>query len=355
MKRLPLALQTTYADLLDKLMDEAVARHGREAGSFIPKTVKGRKYWYYKRRNAAGDYTQTYVGPETPELLARIENHRHIVAADRTRRDMVRALTRSGTVPTVNSRVGKVLQALAESGVFRLRSVLVGTTAYQTYGPMLGVRLGSASIMTDDIDVAQFRSISIAVEETIPPVLTILKHVDPTFEPIARPFSDQSDAYMTSDRLKVEFITPMRGPVEDAPVVLPAIGTASQPLRFLDYLIYQEHKAAVLYGAGILVNVPDPTRYAWHKLIVAERRQMHAKVRKDLMQAQTLFDVLVEDRPDDVRDMWEELAAEGRKTWQRIALEGLNHIASGTRDRVLKVIGYKADQAMGTTETAAVP
>ena len=343
MRRLPLTLQTIYVDLLDKLLDDEVAIQGREEGSFAPKTIKGRVYWYHQRRNAAGDYSQSYVGPETPELLTRIQNHKHLIAADRMRRDMIRALTRSGTVPTVNANVGRVLQGLADSGVFRLRSVLVGTMAYQTYGPMLGVRLTSASVMTEDIDVAQFRSISIAVEDQLPPILTTLKKVDPSFEPILRAFSNQPDAYITADKLKVEFLTPMRGPVEDAPVPLPALGTASQPLRFLDYLIYQERKAVIPYGAGILVNVPDPMRYAWHKLIVAERRSMHEKIPKDLVQAETLFEVLVEDRPDDVRDMWEELATEGRRNWQQIALDGLKRITPTIRDRVLKVIDQKID------------
>ena len=339
MRRLPLSLQTIYVDLLDKLLDDEVAAQGGAEGSFAPKTIKGRVYWYHQRRNETGGYTQTYIGPETPGLLIRIQNHRHLAAATRMRRDMVRALTRGGTVPAVNPNVGRVLQGLADSGVFRLRSVLVGTMAYQTYGAMLGVRLPSASIMTDDIDVAQFRSISIAVEDQLPPMLTTLKKIDPTFEPITRPFTTQADAYATAGKLKVEFLTPMRGPVEATPVPLPAIGTASQPLRFLDYLIYQERKAVVPFGAGILVNVPDPARYAWHKLIVAERRGMHEKVPKDLAQAEALFGILVEDRPDDVRDMWDELAAEGRKNWRQIALDGLKRLSAPVRDRVLAVIG----------------
>ena len=343
MRRLPLTLQTIYADLLDKLLDEAVAAPGREEGSFVPKTVKGRIYWYHKRRTHTGDYTQTYIGPEAPDLLARIANHKNVVEAERMRRDMVRALTRSGATPTVIAGVGRVLLALADSGVFRLRSVLVGTMAYRAYGPMLGVRLASASVMTDDIDVAQFRSISIAVEDQVPPVLTTLRTVDPTFEAIGRPFSRQSDAYVAASKLKVEFLTPMRGPAEDAPAVLPALGTASQPLRFLDYLIYQECKAVLPFGAGILVNVPDPVRYAWHKLIVAERRVMPEKISKDLAQAETLFEVLVEDRPDDVRDMWEELATEGRRHWQQIALSGLKRIAPTVRERVLKIVGHTID------------
>ena len=102
-------------------------------------------------------------------------------------------------------------------------------------------------------------------------------------------------------------------------------------------------KAVIPYGAGILVNVPDPVRYAWHKLIVAERGTVHEKVPKDLVQAETLFEVLVEDRPDDVRDMWEEVATEGRKSWQQIALDGLRRITPTISDRVLKAIDQKID------------
>ncbi len=75
----------------------------------------------------------------------------------------------------------------------------------------------------------------------------------------------------------------MRGPTEDAPADLPALGTGAQPLRFLDYLIYHEQPAAILYGSGALVNVPDPARYAWHKLIISQRRMVNReKVRKDI-------------------------------------------------------------------------
>jgi hypothetical protein len=51
---------------------------------------------------------------------------------------------------------------LARSGVFRLRSVLIGTVAYQVYPAMLGVRLLGALLQTSDVDVAQFTSVSIS-------------------------------------------------------------------------------------------------------------------------------------------------------------------------------------------------
>lgn len=343
MNRLPLALQTAYADLLDKLMDASLAEQVPPQGNFVAKTVKGRRYWYTQSTGADGRQVQTYVGPETPELLERIERFRDLKSAARARRDLVRALTRSGTVPEPSARMGKVLEALAVSGVFRLRGVLVGTMAYQTYGPMLGVRLGSAAVITEDVDVAQFRSISIAVEDCVPPVLNTLRAVEAAFQPIDKPFhegvpiayrSDKQAGTGRKEAIKIEFLTPMQGPDEDAPGKLPALGTGSQPLRFLDFLIYQERKAVVLHGGGVLVNVPDPARYALHKLIVSQRRNKADKARKDLMQAEALLDVLAEDRPFDLADLWDDLCDRGPK-WQELATAGLQAIAPRVRTKVL--------------------
>ena len=82
----------------------------------------------------------------------------------------------------------------------------------------------------------------------------------------------------------------------------------------------------------MLVNVPDPARYAWHKLIISQRRVVRReKARKDIMQAEFLLDALTTDRPGDVRDMWDEFAAEGRKNWQALALDSLIILASCVR------------------------
>ncbi|PZR80349.1 MAG: hypothetical protein DI537_39665, partial [Stutzerimonas stutzeri] len=75
-------------------------------------------------------------------------------------------------------------------------------------------------------------------------------------------------------------------------------GASAQPLRFLDFLIYQPVRAVMLHGAGVPVMVPAPERYAVHKLIVAQRRLEDkdgtAKSRKDLTQAAALMRAFVE-------------------------------------------------------------
>ena len=88
-------------------------------------------------------------------------------------------------------------------------------------------------------------------------------------------------------------------------------------LRYLDFLLYQEVNAVALHGAGVPINVPDPTRFALHKLIVAQLRHQGvarsaAKSRKDLQQAQALIAVLARQRPDDLKDLWRSCATAAR-------------------------------------------
>jgi hypothetical protein len=102
-------------------------------------------------------------------------------------------------------------------------------------------------------------------------------------------------------------------------VFLPALNAAAQPLRFLDYLIEEAQPAAIVAGDGILVNVPHPARFAFHKLIVARERPVaqQAKAAKDLLQAGQLLQVLLEDRPGDLVLAWETLCGRGRGWLQR--------------------------------------
>ncbi|MGZ8983207.1 MAG: GSU2403 family nucleotidyltransferase fold protein [Methylotenera sp.] len=86
------------------------------------------------------------------------------------------------------------------------------------------------------------------------------------------------------------------------------------PLEFLDYLIKDPVEAAVLYGAGILVNVPDPAKYAMHKLAVSQLHpvSMPEKKRKDLMQAEALIEYLLDQNPGSLLLATDEVRARGR-------------------------------------------
>jgi hypothetical protein len=332
-------MQTTYAELLDRCATVAFHDAFSEDGTFTSKTIKGRRYWYFQQSSSAGR-GQKYVGPETPELLTQISQHKQVREDERERRALVSTLVRSFSLPRPIPEIGNILAALAKAGVFRLRGVLVGTVAYQTYSAMLGARLPASVLQTGDVDIAQFKNVSVAVADRTPPIFDVLKNVDNTFRPVPHVHGEPNvTTYAAKGGIRVDFLTPNEGPDTDAPQPLPAFHTDAQPLRFLDFLIYDPEPAVVLHDAGVHVLVPAPQRYAVHKLIVSRRRKEGAAKRdKDTQQAEALLDLLAKKRPHELKDAWDEARGRG-KTWRQLIDEGLALLSPSIRDATLEVVG----------------
>src|SRR5450759_2940589 len=182
-------------------------------------------------------------------------------------------------MPQPNTEIGSIVEALAKAGVFRLRGVLVGTVAYQTYSAMLGSKLPISILQTGDVDIAQFKNVSVAVNDQTPPVL--------------------------------------------------------------DVLIRDPEPAVILHGAGVCVNVPASQRFAVHKLMIARRRREGAAKRdKDVQQAEALLSLLLKKRRHELKSAWEEAYKRG-KEWRRLLSEGLDDLSSPVRDEMLGAIAAK--------------
>ena len=351
----PLVAQTTYAELLERCASAASDEAFAEEGAFTAKTIKQRRYWYFQ--TGTGDArTQRYVGVETPELLERIARHKEARNDERERRALVSALVRSFNLPRPLPEIGEIIAALARAGVFRLRGVLVGTIAYQTYSAMLGVKLATAALETGDVDIAQFKNVSVAVEDSTPPVLEILKQVDKTFRAIPHTVDGRRvTSYAAKGGLRVDFLTPNESRETGQPQTLPALRTDAQPLRFLDFLIHESEPAVILHHAGIFVQVPAPARYAVHKLIVSRRRREGlAKRDKDIQQASVLLEVLAEKRPHELKLAWEEAYKRG-PTWRELLIQGLSVASSRARDLTFKTVGLRRSTIAGLDLTFDSP
>ena len=73
-------------------------------------------------------------------------------------------------------------------------------------------------------------------------------------------------------------------------------------------------RATLVTRSGpVVVNVPQPQRFALHKLIVhGERAQsQRVKANKDLVQAATLLDYLLDEDPHALADLWKQTQARG--------------------------------------------
>jgi hypothetical protein len=113
----------------------------------------------------------------------------------------------------------------------------------------------------------------------------------------------------------------------DEPLYLPALKTAAEPLRFLDFLIYEPVKAVVPHGGGTAVTVPSPERFAVHKLILSRpRKSSEAKADKDLRQAAVLLQILLQKRLEDLKRVWEEAVQRAPSGGNCSRLEQLNYL-----------------------------
>jgi hypothetical protein len=329
--RLPDAVQTLYAELLDQVRTaDADAVLGGTRGSFVSKEIRGRTYWYLQR-NGGATKQQIYLGRDTPELRARIEKateqRADVKSGENHRRDLVAMLAAGGMFRDSASKA-TVLHILADASVFRAGGVLVGKEAFSCLANMLGVSFEKESLRTADIDVVHDTNIPIVIDERPDEsdLLVRLRAADPAF--FAVPGLDPRDA-STSFRVRgrdlgVDFLTPDRSHGRNTkPVRLTHLGIAAQPLYGLDYLIEGAVDAVVVGGSGIRVNVPLPARFAFHKLWVSTSRSVSdaAKSKKDLRQAAQILEVLEDDRPRDITVAY--AALQKRKRMTRAANEKL--------------------------------
>jgi len=357
MDQIDLAYRTLYAELVQRSLDASFDASFPLTGSFIRTTVKGRDYWYFEDQSSG--MKRRYVGPAVDtEIARRVEEFGRDKEQFRGRRRLVSTLVREARFTAPERLTGDIVEALERAGLFRLRAVLIGTIAFQTYSGYLGIRLPGAIVQTGDADFAQFFSIANEIEDAIPSILDVLKVVDPTFRPIPhRGDGRYTSQYINASSYIVEFLTPNRGSDDyaDKPARMPTLGdTAAQPMRFMDFLIHDPVRAVMLHGDGISVLVPAPERYAVHKLIVASQRVTGsgiAKRDKDLQQSRQLFEALSVARMDrELAEVFVE-AWERGPVWQQAIRGGMGYLqpddAEIVRDslsRGLDRIGRRYDE-----------
>lgn len=326
MERMPLETQTLYAELVEHLVaNEAHRAIGHLPGCFTVKKVKGKRYYYYQYSDPGGIVRQVYVGRKSEALdrvVERFHEEREAFKPDAERVQRLCAQLRAGGALLTDTRSGRVLKALSDSGVFFLEGVLLGTHAFSVLGNLLGVHWDHSALRTQDIDIGSPAGMSIALPLVKADVPKILDGLEMGFLPVPalNPKHPSTSFIVRGSALRLDVLTPEKDPGSSDPVFLPRFNVAAQPLRFLDFLMADPVKGAVVDGGGVLVHVPQPARFALTKLIVLEERPVtaHAKGMKDLAQAAQLLQVLMDERPGDVLLAWEALRQRGAGWVERV-------------------------------------
>jgi hypothetical protein len=160
-------------------------------------------------------------------------------------------------------------------------------------------------------------------------LLEVLTSLDETFREV--PGMDPRTppvSYINQDKIRLDVLMPFSGP-DRGPIHSKRLGSHGQPQRVLDYLVVDPVESILLVGGGAPTHIPNPARFALHKLIVSQRRNPieAAKKRKDLLQAQQLIELLLEDDPNALRKAYKDLKGRGPK-WNAYFKEGIGALGN---------------------------
>jgi hypothetical protein len=295
------ALMLLFAEL------ESTAADQREAFLGTPGTLTERanenetKFWVHRYSDGLGRRRETYLGTaDDNAAIARIADLRNRIQVANATISRVRVLARAGFA-TADRKTYSTLASLHNHGLFRAGAVLIGSHAFGVLLNVLGVK--AVPYATEDVDIARREQLALT---GIPPFLKMLRETGIEFFAVPslnRRGHPTSYAEPGGSRLKVDLLVP--SPDENYPTIpVPELKAYAQGLPYLKYLLGNSQKAPILSPHGVvMVRVPVPERYAIHKLIVSQLRgTTSSKTTKDLRQAATLIEALVEQFPGAVED-----------------------------------------------------
>lgn len=349
MVRQPQELQTLYAELSERLSAyEAARSFSSLKGSFAMKRVSGSSYWYFKTSETASGQREYSVGPDTPATRSVIEAYQAgRPAVEEIESGIARlcAMLRQGGAMMTDTVSAKVIAGLGSAGVFRLGAVLVGTHAFIALGNVLGVRWQSG-LRTEDIDILASPVLEVAIGQVEADLPGTLESLNMGFLPVPGLDSRKPETSfkVRGKTLRVDLLTPARGRRDGEPVRIPRLKASAKPLEFLDYLLEAPVAAPIVNGGATRVNVPDPARFALHKLIVSVDRPvaMQSKAGKDRQQAAEVIEVLMMDRPGDIEVAIESINRRP-KGWRTKLRNGLGLLPGALGEAKKKVTAMLAD------------
>lgn len=317
---LTLTEQTLFAELAQQVATAP------PAGTVYTRERDGTEY-YYAKIPVGVDRVDTFIGKVgDAEAEAKVTELKRGMELAKERRRLISLLRRSG-LATPQRTLGNTLDAIAHAGLFRHGAVLVGTGAYMMSEPLVGHKLPEPTLMTGDMDLA---TANLALKAEPPERLeTIIQRGDPTFTAVLQTrLREPASRFRTADGFLLDLITPTRRRTDSNPMPLNDLGAGAAPLQYMDWLIADPMPTVVLWSSGIPINVPQPARYAIHKLILAQKREAGSRLKrqKDLAQADALITALEAQDPYSLYDALVDAAAQGRHGWHDPIVRSLSEI-----------------------------
>lgn len=348
------SLTTSHERALTLLFAELESTAAEQGETFLgtPGTLtertndNGTTYWVHRYSDALNRRHEAYLGKsDDPEVAAQVAALRDRIDVANATIARVRLLARAGFA-TVDRKAYYTLASLHNHGLFRAGALLIGSHAYGALLNALGVR--AVPYATEDVDIARREALALS---GVPGFLEMLRATGIEFFEVPslnRRTPSTSFAEPGGARLRVDLLVPSTN--DDYPTIpVPELKAHAKGLPYLGYLLGASQEIPVLSShGGVMVRVPVPERYAIHKLIVSQlRTKTSSKPEKDLRQAATLIEALVERFPGAVEDALRAVPKSAVRHVTR-ATEGLKHHLPDSADAAWEVVRSVPDIAGST-------
>ncbi|MBS0420445.1 MAG: hypothetical protein JSR66_22250 [Proteobacteria bacterium] len=323
------SLTTSHERALTLLFSEIESSAAESSEVFLgtPGTLAEREndngtvYWVRRFTDALNRRQETYLGKvDDPEVAKRVSALQERIALANATATRARLLSRAGFA-TVDRKAYYTLASLHNHGLFRAGALLIGSHAYGALLNALGVR--AVPYATEDVDIARREALALP---DVPSFQDMLRETGIDFYGVPsldRLAAATSFAEPGGARLRVDLLVPSTN--DDYPTVaVPELKTHAKGLPYLAYLLGTSQEVPVLSSHGaVMVRVPTPERFAIHKLIVSQlRTKTSSKPEKDLRQAATLIEAVVERFPGAIENALQAVPKSASKHIERAA-EGL--------------------------------
>jgi hypothetical protein len=318
---LPVAAQTAFANLEKAAKERDFNRSVADIrGTLAKKTIKGSVYWYYQTKDPDGKTQQVYLGPDGPfiqDLIAARSDPKRIQSAAQLARLSASAVALG--CANIAPKHGRVIRRIAEYGFFKAGGVLAGTHAFLAYQNLLGISW-EVGQMTMDLDFAHpGKNVTIAFPHQIKvDMQSALTSLNMGFIPIHGQARFKKEDEPDFD---VDFLT-IRTRAGEAPIEVKSLGISLQPLKFMELAFEQAIQTVLLLNDGpVVVSVPNPAFFEFHKLIVSVERKTQdpLKANKDMAQAAALMEYYLDHNTTPLLDAYAHVIARGPGWKQRLS------------------------------------
>lgn len=257
---------------------------------------EGRK----REQSLGGPQGNETVDKHVLEVRQRIELSKSLI-------ERIRELAKLG-FQVADNKAAATVAVLYNHWLFQAGAVLIGSHAFGVLLNSLGMR--AVGYITEDVDIAREHKLALP---DIPygGLLEILRETGISFVEVpalTRGAPSTSFKQAGAARMHVDLLVPSSGATFPI-IAVPELKAHATGLPFLAYLLRKTYMSTLLSRHGAVpVRVPDPARFAMHKLLVSRLRTTNlSKARKDLEQACTLLAMLGEHRSGDIEAACAEL------------------------------------------------